>query len=78
MYHPRQISHRKPRLVQMGYPVITVTEKEGGIQVRQDRFLETGPADPKDNETIWCASVSLDVIHCALGLTQMTRIGRSH
>ena len=61
----------------MGYPVITVTEKEGGIQVRQDRFLETGPADPKDNETIWYASVSLAVVH-ALGLTQMTRIGRSH
>ena len=37
----------------MGYPVVTVTEKEGGIHVRQDRFLETGPADPKDNETIW-------------------------
>ncbi|KAI0373350.1 leucyl aminopeptidase [Pilatotrama ljubarskyi] len=37
----------------MGYPVITVTEKQGGIHVRQDRFLETGPADPKDNETIW-------------------------
>lgn len=37
----------------MGYPVVTVTEKDGGILVRQDRFLETGPADPKDNETIW-------------------------
>lgn len=37
----------------MGYPVLTVTEKGGGIHVRQDRFLETGPADPKDNETIW-------------------------
>ena len=38
---------------EMGYPVITVTEQEGGIHVRQDRFLETGPADPKHNETIW-------------------------
>ncbi|RPD63715.1 hypothetical protein L227DRAFT_496652 [Lentinus tigrinus ALCF2SS1-6] len=44
---------------QMGYPVITVTEKEGGIHVRQDRFLETGPADPKDNETIWAIPLSL-------------------
>ena len=41
---------------QMGYPVITVTEKQGGIHVRQDRFLESGPADPKDNQTIWYAS----------------------
>ncbi|KAI0747687.1 peptidase family M1-domain-containing protein [Daedaleopsis nitida] len=43
----------------MGYPVITVTEKEGGIHVRQDRFLETGPADPKDNETIWTIPLNL-------------------
>lgn len=38
---------------QMGFPVITVTETKDGIQVRQDRFLETGAADPVDNETIW-------------------------
>ncbi|TBU29067.1 peptidase family M1-domain-containing protein [Dichomitus squalens] len=43
----------------MGYPVVTVTEKEGGIHLRQDRFLETGPADPKDNETIWTIPVNL-------------------
>ena len=46
----------------MGYPVVTVTEKEGGIHVRQDRFLETGPADPKDNETIWYVGVDLNVL----------------
>lgn len=38
----------------MGYPVVKVTEIDGGIIVRQDRFLETGPAEPRDNETIWC------------------------
>ena len=46
----------------MGYPVITVTEKEGGILVRQDRFLETGPADPKHNETIWLVDVVIPSI----------------
>src|SRR5882672_814609 len=40
-------------LLKMGYPVLTVTESKAGIQVRQDRFLESGPADPKENETIW-------------------------
>jgi aminopeptidase 2 len=40
-------------ITKIGYPVLTVTENEKGIHVRQDRFLETGPADPKDNETIW-------------------------
>jgi aminopeptidase 2 len=38
---------------QIGYPVLTVTETPTGIKVRQDRFLETGPAKPEDNETIW-------------------------
>ncbi|KAL1947448.1 hypothetical protein VTO73DRAFT_14409 [Trametes versicolor] len=46
----------------MGYPVLTVTEKEGGIHVRQDRFLETGPADPKDNETIWTLPLNLLIV----------------
>lgn len=37
----------------MGYPVISVTEIEGGIRVRQDRFIDSGVLKPKDNETIW-------------------------
>lgn len=41
-------------ITKIGYPVLTVTETANGISVRQDRFLETGPAEPKDNETIWC------------------------
>ncbi|RDX48017.1 hypothetical protein OH76DRAFT_1484207 [Lentinus brumalis] len=44
----------------MGYPVITVTEKDGGIHVRQDRFLESGPAGPEDNDTLW--TVPLDIV----------------
>lgn len=37
----------------MGYPVVSVAERGDGILVRQDRFLETGPADHKNNQTIW-------------------------
>ncbi|CAL1703777.1 unnamed protein product [Somion occarium] len=44
---------------QMGFPVVTVTETKDGIHVRQDRFLESGPALPKDNETIWTIPLSL-------------------
>ena len=44
---------------QMGYHVITVTEQEGAIHVRQDRFLETGPAAQEDNETVWVVPLSL-------------------
>ena len=38
---------------QMGYPVITVTEQDDGLHIRQDRFLESGPASSEDNKTIW-------------------------
>jgi aminopeptidase 2 len=37
----------------MGFPVLTVTETPTSIHVRQDRFLETGHPEPKDNETLW-------------------------
>ncbi|EAU88167.2 leucyl aminopeptidase [Coprinopsis cinerea okayama7 len=40
-------------ITKIGFPVLTVTEDANGITVRQDRFLETGSAEPKDNETIW-------------------------
>ncbi|KAJ2995303.1 hypothetical protein NUW54_g7413 [Trametes sanguinea] len=43
----------------MGYPIISVTEKEGGVHVRQERFLETGPADAAHNETIWTVPLSI-------------------
>ncbi|KIP12371.1 hypothetical protein PHLGIDRAFT_32955 [Phlebiopsis gigantea 11061_1 CR5-6] len=46
-------------VTKMGFPIVQVTEVEGGIHVRQDRFIENGVADPKDNETIWSIPLSL-------------------
>ncbi|KAH8986246.1 leucyl aminopeptidase [Lactarius hatsudake] len=43
----------------MGFPVLTVMETPTGIKVRQDRFLEGGPAKPEDNETIWSVPLGL-------------------
>ncbi|KAI9456781.1 leucyl aminopeptidase [Russula earlei] len=43
----------------MGFPVLTVTETLSGIKVRQDRFLEDGPAKPEDNKTIWSIPLGL-------------------
>lgn len=43
----------------IGFPILTVTESEDGIHVRQDRFLESGPAEEKDNETIWTVPLAL-------------------
>ncbi|KAG9318425.1 peptidase family M1-domain-containing protein [Chiua virens] len=36
-----------------------VTETKGEIKVRQDRYLETGPAEEKDNQTIWTIPLSV-------------------
>jgi len=43
----------------IGFPVLTVTESAAGIHIRQDRFLEAGHTEPKDNETIWNIPLSL-------------------
>ncbi|KAI0811123.1 leucyl aminopeptidase [Irpex lacteus] len=43
----------------MGFPVLTVTETGSGIKIRQDHFLETGPAPPEENDTIWSVPLSL-------------------
>ncbi|KAJ7738474.1 leucyl aminopeptidase [Mycena maculata] len=43
----------------IGFPVIKVTETPNGIHVRQDRFIESGAADPKENETIWNVPLSI-------------------
>ncbi|KAI0792895.1 hypothetical protein C8Q75DRAFT_751852 [Abortiporus biennis] len=48
-----------PWVKKMGFPVVTVEETKDGIKVRQDRFLETGPAEAKDNETIWTIPLGL-------------------
>ncbi|KIY68739.1 leucyl aminopeptidase [Cylindrobasidium torrendii FP15055 ss-10] len=44
----------------IGFPVITVTDSAKGIEVRQDRFLETGIAGDVDNTTIW--NVPLNIL----------------
>jgi aminopeptidase 2 len=60
-------------ITKIGYPVITVREEEdgSGITVRQDRFLETGPAPPEDNETIW--NVPLNIASTKNGKTSVDK-----
>lgn len=59
-------------ITKIGYPVLTVTENAKGITVRQDRFLETGAAEPKDNETIWCALIRTVVTNRSANLKKNT------
>ncbi|GJE97965.1 ERAP1-like C-terminal domain-containing protein [Phanerochaete sordida] len=46
-------------VTKIGYPVVQVAEVDGGIRVRQHRFLDTGPAAPEDDETIWAIPLSI-------------------
>ncbi|KAJ7632427.1 leucyl aminopeptidase [Roridomyces roridus] len=46
-------------ITKIGFPVITVTENESGIHLRQDRFIESGVVEPKDNETVWSVPLSI-------------------
>ncbi|KAF9562157.1 leucyl aminopeptidase [Agrocybe pediades] len=46
-------------ITKVGFPVLRVTENNKGITVRQDRFLETGPAKPEDNQVIWNVPLSI-------------------
>ncbi|KAJ7066128.1 leucyl aminopeptidase [Mycena amicta] len=48
-----------------GYPVVTVSEAPGGITVRQNRFLATGPAEQKDDETLWTIPLNIATVDAA-------------
>ncbi|KAF5116684.1 hypothetical protein DV454_001537 [Geotrichum candidum] len=46
--------------LKIGFPLITVTEKENGdVVLRQDRFLSTGDATESENETLWWVPIAL-------------------
>jgi len=49
----------------MGFPVVSVKETPKSIIVRQDRFLETGHPEEKDNQTIW--QIPLNLAHVGAG-----------
>ncbi|KAJ6480455.1 leucyl aminopeptidase [Mycena vitilis] len=53
------INLAKSWILTTGYPVLTVTEAPGGINVRQNRFLASGVADAKDDETLWTVPLSI-------------------
>ncbi|KAL6304086.1 ERAP1-like C-terminal domain-containing protein [Sparassis latifolia] len=55
----RDIPRTMDNWIKKGFPVVTVTENLDGVHIRQDRFLETGPPEPKDNETIWTIPLSI-------------------
>ncbi|KLO18576.1 hypothetical protein SCHPADRAFT_114733 [Schizopora paradoxa] len=49
-------------MCETGFPVVTVRETAKSIIVRQDRFLETGQPEEKDNQIIWSIPLNLAII----------------
>ncbi|KAK0648335.1 peptidase family M1-domain-containing protein [Cercophora newfieldiana] len=48
-----------PWIGEMGFPVITVTEKGQEISVKQSRFLRTGDVKAEDDKTTWWVPLAL-------------------
>ncbi|KDQ20056.1 hypothetical protein BOTBODRAFT_62421 [Botryobasidium botryosum FD-172 SS1] len=55
-------------VLKIGFPVVTVTEKEDGIHLRQDRFLSSGDVKEDENQILW---------HIPLGLLTTDSNGAS-
>ncbi|KAL9931881.1 hypothetical protein V8E36_009196 [Tilletia maclaganii] len=51
-----------PWVLKQGFPVITVTEQEDAIVVRQNRFLSTGDVKPEEDETLWYVPLALRTV----------------
>ncbi|KAL4788415.1 peptidase family M1-domain-containing protein [Aspergillus varians] len=46
-------SFMDPWIRKIGFPVVTVTEETGQLEIRQNRFLSTGDAKPEEDQTTW-------------------------
>ncbi|KAK0521743.1 Aminopeptidase 2 mitochondrial [Tilletia horrida] len=51
-----------PWVLKQGFPVITVSEKDDAITVRQNRFLSTGDVKPEEDETLWYVPLALRTV----------------
>ena len=51
---------------QQGFPLLTVTEGQDSIHIRQSRFFETGDAQPDEDTTLWHIPLALKTIRHGL------------
>ncbi|CZT45553.1 related to (AAP1)-alanine/arginine aminopeptidase [Rhynchosporium secalis] len=49
-----------PWILTMGFPVLNVSEKEGQIEVKQNRYLSTGDVKAEDDSTTWWIPLGLE------------------
>ncbi|KAH0558894.1 hypothetical protein GP486_004479, partial [Trichoglossum hirsutum] len=43
----------------IGFPVVSVTEESGQLEIRQSRFLSSGDVKPEEDETVWWIPLGL-------------------
>ncbi|KAL4746023.1 hypothetical protein BDW72DRAFT_185749 [Aspergillus terricola var. indicus] len=46
-------SFMDPWIRKIGFPVVTIAEETGKLEIRQNRFLSTGDVKPEEDETTW-------------------------
>lgn len=45
--------YKDPWIRKIGFPVVTIAEETGQLEIRQNRFLSTGDVKPEEDETTW-------------------------
>lgn len=55
---------------QTGFPLITVTEN-GGLKLRQNRFLSSGPPAPENDQQLWWVPINASQGRGAEGVTEL-------
>ena len=49
-----------PWILKIGFPVLTVVEEPGQIQIKQNRYLSTGDVKTEDDNTTWWIPLRLE------------------
>jgi aminopeptidase N len=49
-----------PWIQRIGFPVVTVTEEPGQINIKQSRYLSTGDVKPEEDSTTWWVPLELE------------------
>lgn len=49
-----------PWIRKIGFPVLTVNEKSGQVDVKQTRYLSTGDVKPEDDSTTWWVPLGIE------------------
>ena len=49
-------------ILKQGFPVLTVTEEQDALHIKQNRFLSTGDPTPEEDQTLWHVPLMLKTV----------------